>query len=132
MDYVLDTTTLRIQTLGSFQVWRQEDSLKWPTQKSKALLQILLVEPGREVPTDQILEYLWPTLQPNKAQNNLWVTVSQLRRLLEPNLPPRTNSLYIHKTHSSVFPFHPYYTRFHLFKYQADQSSQKPILDLGI
>ncbi len=92
-----NTAILRIQTLGQFQVWRQEEILTWPTQKSKALLQILLVEPGRIVSTDQILEYLWPDLPPRKAQNNLWVTVSQLRRSLQPDLPPRSRSAYIHK-----------------------------------
>ena len=71
--------------------------LIWPTHKSKALFQILLVEPGRLAPTDQILEYLWPDLPPRKAQNNLWVTVSQLRRVLQPDLKPRSRSVYIHK-----------------------------------
>jgi len=96
-DSSIDTADLRFQTLGLFQVWRQQEILTWPTQKSKALLQILLVEPGRLVSTDQILEYLWADLPPRKAQNNLWVTVSQLRRLLQPDLAPRANSAYIHK-----------------------------------
>ena len=101
-DSVTNTVALRIQTLGLFQVWRQENIIKWPTQKSKALFQILLVEPGRSVSTDQILEYLWPDLPPSKAQNNLWVTVSQLRRLLQPDLLPRAHSLYIHKKEDYV------------------------------
>jgi len=78
-------------------VLRQEKVLTWPTQKSKALFQILLVEPGRLVPADQIIEYLWPDMPPRKAQNNLWVTVSQLRRVLQPDLQPRARSAYIHK-----------------------------------
>jgi len=96
-DRVLETAVLRIQMLGPFQAWRQQEILTWPTQKSKALLQILLVEPGRLVPADQLLEYLWPDLPPRNAQNNLWVTVSQLRRVLQPDLPPRVRSTYIHK-----------------------------------
>lgn len=92
-----ETTVLRIQVLGQFQVWHQRKILDWPTQKSKALFQILLVEPGRLVPTDQLLEYLWSALPPRKAQNNLWVTVSQLRRVLQPDSPPRSRSAYIHK-----------------------------------
>jgi LuxR family transcriptional regulator, maltose regulon positive regulatory protein len=83
--------------LGQFQVWQKQKILTWPTQKSKALLQILLIEPGRLVPTDQILEYLWPTLTPQKALNNLWVTISQLRRVLQPDNPPRERNEYIHK-----------------------------------
>jgi len=96
-DKLLETAVLRIQALGPFQAWRQQEILTWPTQKSKALLQILLVEPGRLVSADQFLEYLWPDLPPRKGQNNLWVTVSQLRRVLQPDLPPRVRSTYIHK-----------------------------------
>jgi len=92
-----ETAILRIQMLGPFKVWHQKNLLEWPTQKSKALFQILLIEPGRLVPTDQIIEYLWPDLQPRKAKNNLWVTISQLRRVLEPNLPARASSAYILK-----------------------------------
>jgi len=88
---------LRIQILGPFKVWHQQELLTLPTQKAKALFQILLVEPGRLVSKDQILEYLWPNLPLRKAQNNLWVTVSQLRRVLQPNLQPRAPSAYIIK-----------------------------------
>jgi predicted ATPase/DNA-binding SARP family transcriptional activator len=93
----LDTVALQIQVLGHLQVRHQQELLEWPTQKSKALFQILLIEPGKLVPTDQLLEYLWPDLPPNKAKNNLWVTVSQLRRVLEPSLPARARSAYIDK-----------------------------------
>jgi DNA-binding SARP family transcriptional activator len=96
-DRLLGTAVLRIQMFGEFQVWRQQEILTWPTQKSKWLFQILLIEPGRLVPTDRLLEYLWPTLQPRKAQNNLWVTISQLRRVLQPDSPPRSRSDYILK-----------------------------------
>ena len=72
-DNVLETAILKIQVLGHFQVWYQRELLIWPTQKSKALFQILLIEPGRLIPTDQLMEHLWPDLPPSKAKNNLWV-----------------------------------------------------------
>ena len=93
----LDTAVLQIRVLGYFQVQHQQELLEWPTQKSKALFQILLIEPGKLVPTDQLLEHLWPDLPPKKGKNNLWVTVSQLRRVLEPNLAARARSAYILK-----------------------------------
>ena len=96
-DNLFETASLRIRMLGQFQAWCHQEVLIWPTQKSKALFQILLIEPGRLVPTDQLIEYLWPALPPRKAQNNLWVTISQLRRVLQPASPPRTRSAYIHK-----------------------------------
>ena len=94
---MIEKTILHIEMLGQFQAWRHQEILNWPTRKCKALFQILLIEPGRVIPTDQILEYLWPALPPNKAQNNLWVTVSQLRQVLQPDSPSRSRSAYIHK-----------------------------------
>jgi len=96
-DKLFETAILRIRILGPFQAWHQQEILTWPTQKSKSLFQILLVEPGRLVSTDQIQEYLWPDLPPRNAQNNLWVTVSHLRRVLQPDLQPRARSAFIHK-----------------------------------
>jgi len=92
---MLDLAALQIQMLGPFQIWQQQNVLTWPTKKSKALFQILLIEPGKLVSTDLLFEYLWPDLPPNKAQNKLWVTVSQLRRVLQPNSPARSRSAYI-------------------------------------
>jgi predicted ATPase/DNA-binding SARP family transcriptional activator len=96
-DNLLETAILRIQVLGQFQVWHQRELLIWPTHKSKALFQILLIEPGRLIPTDQLMEYLWPDLSIRKAKNNLWVTISQLRHVLEPDLPARAHSAFIIK-----------------------------------
>jgi predicted ATPase/DNA-binding winged helix-turn-helix (wHTH) protein len=90
--------TLRIQTFGIFRVWRQGELLPdsvWPTNKCKALLKILLVARGRFLPADRLMELLWPDLSPASAQNSLWVAVSQLRRVLQPDLPPRAASGYI-------------------------------------
>ena len=94
---MIDPAALQIQLLGSFQAWRQQIILVWPTKKCKALFQILLIEPGKLVPAELLFEYLWPDLPPNKAQNNLWVTVSQLRRVLQPDSPAHTRSDYILK-----------------------------------
>jgi DNA-binding SARP family transcriptional activator len=83
---------LRIQTLGPFRLWREEQLIPpeaWPTHKSLALFKILLTERGHFVPADRLIEYLWPELPPGRARNNLWVSVSQARRALQPDLPRR-------------------------------------------
>jgi len=94
---MVNPAALRIQLLSSFQAWQGQDILVWPTKKSKALFQILLIEPGKLIPADLLFEYLWPDLPPDKAQNNLWVTISQLRRVLQPDSPAHTRSDYILK-----------------------------------
>jgi predicted ATPase/DNA-binding SARP family transcriptional activator len=94
---MLDPAALRIQLLGPFQAWRQQAALIWPTKKCKALFQILLIEPGKLVPAELLMEYLWPDLSPDRAKNNLWVTVSQLRRVLQPGSPKNTRFDFIQK-----------------------------------
>ncbi len=92
--------SIRIQALGAFSMWRDSIAVPdeaWPTSKSKQLFKILLTERGHLVSADRLIEYLWPDLPLKKARNNLWVTVSQARRVLQPDLPPRTRSAYIIK-----------------------------------
>ena len=89
---------LRIQTLGSFRVWRQGQPVPdeaWPTHKSQLLFKVLLTERGHFVPAERLMDLLWPDLPPKRAQNNLWVTVSQARRVLQPDLPRRTRGDYL-------------------------------------
>jgi DNA-binding SARP family transcriptional activator len=89
---------LKANLLGPFRVWRDGARLTedvWPTLKSKALLKILLTERGHFVPAERLMDWLWPDLEPKKAQNNLWVAVSHLRRALEPGLPARAPSGFV-------------------------------------
>jgi DNA-binding SARP family transcriptional activator len=93
--------TLTIASLGDFQLWRELTPIPgdaWPTQKSKSLFKILLSARGQLVTTEQLMEWLWPDLLPSKARNNLWVAVSQARRVLEPELPPRGASSFLIST----------------------------------
>ena len=90
--------TLAVASLGDFQIWRELTPIPsdaWPTQKSKTLFKILLSARGQIVLADQLMEWLWPDVSPSKARNNLWVAVSQARRVLEPDLPPRGDSAFL-------------------------------------
>ena len=91
---------VRIQTLGSLRLWLNDELVPdkaWPTQKSRQLFEILLVNYGRLVPTDKLMEYLWPELSVKRARNNLWVSIGQARRVLEPDLAARAPSKFILK-----------------------------------
>ncbi|TEU20147.1 MAG: tetratricopeptide repeat protein [Anaerolineales bacterium] len=93
---------IRIQALGPFHIWRDGKAVPdeaWPTYKSKQLFKILLTERGHLVSADRLIEYLWPDLSLKQAKNNLWVTVSQVRHVLQPGLPRRTPSDYILTQH---------------------------------
>jgi DNA-binding SARP family transcriptional activator len=89
---------LRIYTLGPFRVHHGDTPITdsaWKTQKNKTLLKILLTYRQRALTRDQLMEWLWPHLDPDAAGRNLRVAISQLRRALEPNLPRGSQSSFI-------------------------------------
>jgi TolB-like protein/two-component SAPR family response regulator/Tfp pilus assembly protein PilF len=89
---------IRIQLFGPFQVWRDETLIPsnvWKRRKTQALLKILLTEPGQVFGQDQLVELLFADLDPDKALQNLHARISELRRVLEPNLPRGTASTYV-------------------------------------
>jgi DNA-binding SARP family transcriptional activator len=53
--------------------------------KHRALLALLLLEPGRAVSVDRLIDQLWHGEPPSAATSTLQAYVSNLRRVLEPN-----------------------------------------------
>lgn len=85
---------LRVRMFGRFEVWRGDDPIPesaWFTRRAKPLFQILLLARGRPVPSDQLLEWLWPRADPRRAAITLRSTVHALRRALEPDRPARAS-----------------------------------------
>ncbi|MFC5661361.1 BTAD domain-containing putative transcriptional regulator [Kitasatospora misakiensis] len=58
--------------------------------RQRAVLSALLLTPGQPVTSEQLSEAVWPRNPPNDVMANLHSYVSNLRRLLEPNRPPRS------------------------------------------
>lgn len=91
-------SSLRIELLGDFRVWRAEDlieSEEWNRQKTRSLLKLLLTRPGRAFSKDEIVDALWPGATPDSAEHRLRMTVSVLRRVLEPDLKRGSDSRYV-------------------------------------
>ncbi len=90
--------SLRIFTLGAFRVYRGDlliPDAAWKLQKNKALLKILFTYRQRALARDQLLEWLWPNLDPESANRNLRVAISHLRGALEPGMRRGVSSQYI-------------------------------------
>src|SRR6266545_2851153 len=90
---------LRIQLLGEFCVWvgsRRIDDAEWRLRKAKSLIKLLALAPGHRLHREQVLDALWPDLEPEAATNNLHKTLHVVRRALEPNLAPSRPSAYLH------------------------------------
>lgn len=91
---------LVIRLLGSLWVQREGDDTpippsEWPDRKSGQILKILLCEPGRCFYIDELIEWLWPDSDLRKATSSLRNRISQLRRVLEPELKRGDRSRYI-------------------------------------
>lgn len=59
-------------------------------RKQRAVLAVLALEPGRVVSLDRLIDELWSGEAPASATGTLQAYISQLRRALEPERPPRT------------------------------------------
>jgi ATP/maltotriose-dependent transcriptional regulator MalT/DNA-binding SARP family transcriptional activator len=75
-----------IQTLGVFRVIRDGvviPTAAWKSKKARELLKILV---ARRLPTprDQLMELLWPEVDPAVASNRLSVVLSSVREVLAP------------------------------------------------
>jgi DNA-binding SARP family transcriptional activator len=91
---------LRVQTLGSFQVWRGSEPIPsngWRREKSRHLFQLLLSQRHTTLDRDQICEYLWPESDPQVAQRNFKITLNTLYQVLEPDRDPGADSAFIQR-----------------------------------
>src|SRR5215213_4150285 len=78
--------TLRIWLLGSFRVSVGSRSIgeeEWHLRKAKSLLKVLAVAEGHRLHREQVMELLWPDLDPEAALNNLHYALHVARRILE-------------------------------------------------
>jgi DNA-binding SARP family transcriptional activator/tetratricopeptide (TPR) repeat protein len=75
-----------IRTLGAFQVLRDGvpvPKAAWQSKKARDLLK-LLVARRRPVPREQLMELLWPEVDPARSGNRLSVLLSMVRDVLQP------------------------------------------------
>ncbi|MEV4130660.1 BTAD domain-containing putative transcriptional regulator [Dactylosporangium sp. NPDC049742] len=87
----------RFEILGPLRAWAGERPVNLGPAKQRAVLGVLLLQPGRPVPPAQIIDAVWPhdlpdNALPENATNVLQKYVAALRRLLEPDRSPRTPS----------------------------------------
>jgi DNA-binding SARP family transcriptional activator len=83
---------LRIHLLGEFQVWqgkRRIEKQELRRRRSGELLVLLLMAPGYSLSAEQIAEALSPEKSPEAAPTVVHHATSELRRILEPELPDR-------------------------------------------
>lgn len=83
-------TGLNFRILGPLEVQAPAGApLELGVRKQRAVLALLL-DPGRVVSLERIINGLWAGEAPSSATGTLQVYISQLRRVLEPDRPPLT------------------------------------------
>jgi DNA-binding SARP family transcriptional activator/tetratricopeptide (TPR) repeat protein len=83
---VRSAPAVSIQTLGVFRVIREGAPISnnaWKSKKARDLLKILVAR-RRPTPRDQLMELLWPGVDPAVAGNRLSVLLSTVRDVLQP------------------------------------------------
>ncbi len=77
------TPSVSIRALGIFQVTRHGVLVPTLSKKARDLLKILVAR-RRPVPREQLMELLWPEADPGRASNRLYVLLSTIRDVLQP------------------------------------------------
>ena len=89
---------LRIKLLGGFAVSigpRAVSEAGWRLRKAKTLVKLLALAPNHSLHREQLMETLWPDLDPQAASNNLRKTLHIARRALEPSQSETPRYLYL-------------------------------------
>lgn len=75
---------MEFRILGPLEVVGENGPLALPHGRSRPLLALLAIHPGRVISTDQLIDQLWRSTPPATATTKLHGLVSTLRRVLEP------------------------------------------------
>jgi len=86
---------VRIRILGPLRIWRGEVELDAGPWQQRCMLALLLARAGSPISTAELIGLLWTDEPPASAVNVIHKYVGALRRLLEPDLPPRAQGSWL-------------------------------------
>lgn len=95
-----DSSSLRIQLLGKFQVFvdgEVVEETRWRRRSAKLLIKLLALRPSYTLHCEQIMESIWPESPPHAAANNLNKSIYTARRALEPDLRAGSESRFLQR-----------------------------------
>jgi DNA-binding SARP family transcriptional activator len=81
---------LRFEVLGPVRASRDGRQIDLGPAKQRAVLAVLLLSPGKPVPTHRIVDAVWGDDPPENGTNVVQKYVAGLRRVLDPDRSPRT------------------------------------------
>jgi|SRR5579859_6889448 len=100
--------TYRAYLFGPFRLFCGDQpvgELMQRRNKARMILKWFLLNPGKLVSADEIIDLFWPDLAADKALGNFHVTMHYLRHMLEPSLNARQESAFIHRKPNNFYWF---------------------------
>src|SRR5699024_10508082 len=76
---------LYVQLCKQFQIskkGKKDEQIRWRTARAKELFLLLLHYRGTSVHKDEIIEFLWPEVEVDKANAQLYTTVYHIRQVI--------------------------------------------------
>ena len=80
------STAIEFRVLGPVEAVRAGEPVRLGGRRQRWLLALLLVEPGRAISSDRLIDELWQGAPPRGAEGTLRVYVSRLRSALGENM----------------------------------------------
>jgi DNA-binding SARP family transcriptional activator len=90
---------IHVRLLGGFRVERtgsEREVSDWQRRSAKSLTKLLAAHTGHALHREQILDTLWPGIAVESALNSFGKALHAARHALEPELPRREDSAYLH------------------------------------
>ena len=72
--------------LGPLEIVDENGPVALGAAKQRSLLALLLLHAGKTLSTDRLVDELWSGSPPRTATTSLWNLITQLRKLLPPDL----------------------------------------------
>ncbi|SNY26056.1 AfsR/SARP family transcriptional regulator [Paractinoplanes atraurantiacus] len=87
---MIEPNALRLQIMGPLRIWRGGHELDAGPRQQRCLLALLIAQEGRPVSMTDLIDLMWGPVPPASAINVIHKYVGALRRLMEPDLTPRS------------------------------------------
>jgi len=97
---------VNLETLGGFRLYRGltvVEETEWDGYLPKLLLKAIVTYGSHRVPKDQLIEALWPEVEPQSGERNFKITLYRLRRALEPEMDKTFGSSYVHLKANHIY-----------------------------
>jgi len=100
--------TIKVYFFNEFNFYRDDELIApklWPRRKVQTLFKVLALARGQVFTQEQLIDLLFPDLDPDKARQNLYNRISELRNFLEPKREKRTSSQFILRAGEHEYSF---------------------------